>query len=99
MKWASTVVKTCPGKLKYLLLILILPKNKCLPNRKQSMVLALNWDQIEDITCYTPKASKLYVEKGHLTSLKVSYLSYKSVFYRSEHNENGGSHEFSFDDL
>ena len=65
MKWASTVVKTCPGKFRYLLLILILPKNKCLHKRKQSMVLALNWNQIEDITCYIPKVSKLYVEKGY----------------------------------
>ena len=57
------------------------------------MSLGPNWYQTETKTCYIP-VSKILLEKRifMVTSLKVSSLACKILFYRSEHNAKGGPH-------
>ena len=57
-----------------------------------------NWYQIGNKACYILKACKFYIEKGisMLTGLKVSFLTCKWVFYRSELNAKAGPHGIEF---
>ena len=56
-----------------------------------------NWSQIRKNTCYILKVSNVSVEKGSmLTSLEVSSLACKCIFYRPEHNSKEGAHKTEF---
>ena len=62
------------------------------------MGLRSNWYQIGNKACYIPKVSKFHVEKkmSMLTGLKVSSLTCKGLFYRTEHDAKGGTYATDF---
>ena len=57
-----------------------------------------NWYQIANKTCYSPKVSKLYVEKVYYVNRpeNVIFVVYDYIFYRPDYNVKGEPHEIEF---
>ena len=57
-----------------------------------------NWYQIANKTCYSPKVSKLYVEKVYYVNRpeSVIFVVHDYIFYRSDYNVKGEPHEIEF---